>query len=258
MDSILDSAKDVSLLHDEGIIQNALGSDKGVAALFNSISKDATLDPSSSLDSVHKKVDTHCRKRTNKWKANLNHTYFRNPWSTFSLAVLSCFSCSLYCKQYSPSGHPNDYPTLVSSNALSRSMSAFPSTWLICIIYFDCLQNKDRLSLLRTVCGVFSIKCFPSLCCYLAAGLLLILLDDWHYGCCSVSVTAAVLYLYLFCYVKFTSSKPLWSSLLQVLVLLLRQRRLVRTAADPIARRERRSVAAVSEEEAYIAESAWS
>ncbi|XP_058194519.1 UPF0481 protein At3g47200-like [Rhododendron vialii] len=87
MDSIIDSAKDVSLLHDEGIIQNALGSDKAVAALFNSISKDATLDPTSSLDLVHKKVDKHCNKTWNKWKANLKHTYFRNPWSTFSFAA---------------------------------------------------------------------------------------------------------------------------------------------------------------------------
>ncbi|KAG5522193.1 hypothetical protein RHGRI_034394 [Rhododendron griersonianum] len=87
MDSIIDSAKDVSLLHDEGIIQNALGSDKAVAALFNSISKDATLDPASSLDRVHKKVDKHCKQTWNKWKANLKHTYFRNPWSTFSFAA---------------------------------------------------------------------------------------------------------------------------------------------------------------------------
>ncbi|KAI8528287.1 hypothetical protein RHMOL_Rhmol12G0138200 [Rhododendron molle] len=84
---IIDSAKDFSLLHDEGIIQNALGSDKAVAELFNSISKDATLDPASSLDLMHKKVDKHCRKTWNKWKANLKNTYFRNPWSTFSFAA---------------------------------------------------------------------------------------------------------------------------------------------------------------------------
>ncbi|KAI8022868.1 hypothetical protein LOK49_LG03G00002 [Camellia lanceoleosa] len=56
MDNIIDSAGDVSLLHSRSIIQNAIGSDKAVAKLFNSLSKDITLDPDSSLDVVHKKV----------------------------------------------------------------------------------------------------------------------------------------------------------------------------------------------------------
>ncbi|OMO80771.1 hypothetical protein CCACVL1_12764 [Corchorus capsularis] len=58
MDNIIDSDKDVALLHSRGIIQNALGSDKAVANLFNSLSKDITLDPDSSLDEVHKKVNS--------------------------------------------------------------------------------------------------------------------------------------------------------------------------------------------------------
>ncbi|KAG6425577.1 hypothetical protein SASPL_116018 [Salvia splendens] len=54
MDNIIDSSLDVSLLHSCGIIQNALGSDKAVAKLFNSLSKDITLDPESYLEQVHK------------------------------------------------------------------------------------------------------------------------------------------------------------------------------------------------------------
>ncbi|KAG1331649.1 UPF0481 protein [Cocos nucifera] len=87
MDNIIDSAKDVSLLHSKGIIQNAIGSDKAVAKLFNSLSKDVVLDPESSLDDVHRKVNEYCRKRWNMWRANLIHTYFRSPWAVLSLAA---------------------------------------------------------------------------------------------------------------------------------------------------------------------------
>ncbi|KAM7496229.1 hypothetical protein LguiA_020643 [Lonicera macranthoides] len=90
MDNIIDNAGDVSLLHSQGIIQNAIGSDKAVAKLFNSLSKDITLDPESSLDVVHKKVHKYCKKPWNEWRANLIHTYFRSPW-----AILSVFAAVL-------------------------------------------------------------------------------------------------------------------------------------------------------------------
>ncbi|KAG5522194.1 hypothetical protein RHGRI_034395 [Rhododendron griersonianum] len=102
MDSIIDSAKDVSLLHDKGIIQNALGSDKAVAELFNNISKDATLDPASSLDRVHKTVDKYCKQRWNKWRANAKHTYFRNPWAIISvIAAFVLFALTILQTIYS-------------------------------------------------------------------------------------------------------------------------------------------------------------
>ncbi|XP_077227880.1 UPF0481 protein At3g47200-like [Tasmannia lanceolata] len=85
MDNIIDSAKDVSFLHSKGIIQNAMGSDKAVAKLFNELSKDVTLDPESSLDEVHKMVHDYCKKSWNEWRANLIHTYFRSPWAALSL-----------------------------------------------------------------------------------------------------------------------------------------------------------------------------
>ncbi|KAK9108666.1 hypothetical protein Syun_024677 [Stephania yunnanensis] len=87
MDNIIDSSKDVSKLHSRGIIQNAIGSDKAVAKLFNELSKDVTLDPDSRLDKVHKKVNGYCRKRWNEWRANLIHTYFRSPWAILSLVA---------------------------------------------------------------------------------------------------------------------------------------------------------------------------
>ncbi|XP_062183253.1 UPF0481 protein At3g47200-like [Phragmites australis] len=87
MDNIIDSAKDVALLSSKGIIQNVVGSDKAVAKLFNSISKDVVLEPESRLDAVHRHVNAYCRKPWNMWRANLIHTYFQSPWAFLSLAA---------------------------------------------------------------------------------------------------------------------------------------------------------------------------
>ncbi|KAK1416332.1 hypothetical protein QVD17_32121 [Tagetes erecta] len=96
MDNIIDHAKDVALLHSQGIIQNAIGSDKAVAKLFNSLSKDITLDPESELDVVHKQVHNYCKKPWNEWRANLIHTYFRSPWAILSvLAAVLLFALTI-------------------------------------------------------------------------------------------------------------------------------------------------------------------
>ncbi|KAL5203623.1 hypothetical protein ABZP36_008494 [Zizania latifolia] len=87
MDNIIDSAKDVALLSSKGIIQNAVGSDKAVAKLFNSISKDVVVEPESALDDVHWHVNAYFRQPWNMWRANLIHTYFRSPWAFLSLAA---------------------------------------------------------------------------------------------------------------------------------------------------------------------------
>lgn len=96
MDKMIDNEKDVTLLHSKGIIRNVIGSDKDVAKLFHSLSKDITLDPESSLDAVHRKVNIYCRKPWNEWRANLIQTYFRNPWSLISLfAGILLFSITI-------------------------------------------------------------------------------------------------------------------------------------------------------------------
>jgi hypothetical protein len=85
--NVIDSTKDVALLSSKGIIQNAIGSDKVVAKLFNSISKDMVLEPESALEIVHREVNAYCRKPWNMWRANLIHTYFQSPWAFLSLAA---------------------------------------------------------------------------------------------------------------------------------------------------------------------------
>ncbi|PIA41320.1 hypothetical protein AQUCO_02200017v1 [Aquilegia coerulea] len=85
MDNLIDSAKDVSLLHSSGIIHNNIGSEKAVANLFNGLSKDMTPDPDGSVEKVYDQLDDYCKRQWNEWRANLMHTYFRNPWASLSL-----------------------------------------------------------------------------------------------------------------------------------------------------------------------------
>ncbi|KAH6778642.1 hypothetical protein C2S53_003601 [Perilla frutescens var. hirtella] len=93
MDRLIDSAKDVSLLHWRGILQNSLGSDKAVAKLFNSLSTDACLDHSSSLGIVHRDVAVYCRSPLPSWIAYAKHNYFTNPWVGLSiLAAIFLFA----------------------------------------------------------------------------------------------------------------------------------------------------------------------
>ncbi|GKV47181.1 hypothetical protein SLEP1_g54100 [Rubroshorea leprosula] len=96
MDNIIDNERDVALPHSRGIIQNAIGSDKALAKLFNSLSKDTTVDPRSSLNQVHMEVTRYCKKACNEWRANLIHTYFRNPWAFLSLfAAIFLFALTI-------------------------------------------------------------------------------------------------------------------------------------------------------------------
>ncbi|KAL6190716.1 hypothetical protein ACLB2K_037110 [Fragaria x ananassa] len=109
MDNIIDNARDVALLHSKGIIHNGLGSDKAVANLFNSLSKDVTQDPDSSLQIVHKRVYHYCKKPWNKWRANLIHTYFRNPWAIISF-IAAVFLFVFTIAQTGYSIYPYYYP----------------------------------------------------------------------------------------------------------------------------------------------------
>ncbi|XP_030518405.2 UPF0481 protein At3g47200-like [Rhodamnia argentea] len=85
MDSIINNEGDVALLLTHGIIQSALGSDKAVAKLFNLHCKEVTLASNNSLDAVQKKISKYCETPWNKWRANLTHTQFKNPWTIYSL-----------------------------------------------------------------------------------------------------------------------------------------------------------------------------
>ncbi|KAF8009059.1 hypothetical protein BT93_J0139 [Corymbia citriodora subsp. variegata] len=96
MDKIINDEKDVALLHAQGIIQNAIGSDKAVAEMFNSLCKELTLRPESSLDAVHVEVSEYCKKTWYTWMATLYHTYFKSPWSIISfIAAILLFALAI-------------------------------------------------------------------------------------------------------------------------------------------------------------------
>ncbi|KAK7300371.1 hypothetical protein RJT34_11215 [Clitoria ternatea] len=84
MDNIIDTEADVDILHKNDILCNALECNKAVAQMFNSLAKDITV-VGADIENEQKKMARYCRKWWKKWRANLIHTYFRNPWSTVSL-----------------------------------------------------------------------------------------------------------------------------------------------------------------------------
>ena len=85
MDNIIDSERDVALLRSKGIIKNLLSSDKEAAQLFNNLSRGAVLSPFSRLHEVRRKVNAHCGRPWNRWRAIFQHTYVSNPWVLISL-----------------------------------------------------------------------------------------------------------------------------------------------------------------------------
>ncbi|KAF8039423.1 hypothetical protein BT93_B1839 [Corymbia citriodora subsp. variegata] len=101
MDKIINDEKDVALLHTKGIIENAIGSDKAIAEMFNSLCKEVTLRPESSLDAVHTGVSTYCKRTWYKWRATLRHTYFKSPWSIISfIAAILLFALAIIQTAY--------------------------------------------------------------------------------------------------------------------------------------------------------------
>ncbi|KAJ6341435.1 hypothetical protein OIU78_009580 [Salix suchowensis] len=102
MQTLIANERDVALLHLRGIIQNAIGSDTAVCELFNSLPKDMAMEPNSSLEAVQMQVNAYSQKPWNEWRANLVHTYFRNPWAILALiAVLIFFALACARTVYS-------------------------------------------------------------------------------------------------------------------------------------------------------------
>ncbi|XP_045832270.1 UPF0481 protein At3g47200-like [Trifolium pratense] len=122
MDTIIDSDMDVALLNRSGIIINALGSDKVVSKLFNSLSKDITVDRHGILDVVRMSMSDYCKKPWKRWRANLIQTYFRNPWAIVSLVaaiflfaltiVQTVYSVRQFYQSPSPGPSPSKSPIL--------------------------------------------------------------------------------------------------------------------------------------------------
>ncbi|XP_068660485.1 UPF0481 protein At3g47200-like [Aristolochia californica] len=86
MDCLIGSAKDVGILCRNRIIENWLGSESEVAALFNKLGREVTIEEEGFyLAELFEQVNRYYRTDWHAWRASLVHDYFSNPWATLSL-----------------------------------------------------------------------------------------------------------------------------------------------------------------------------
>lgn len=92
MDSLINSKEDVEVLHEQGIINHVLGSDKAVCELVNNVSRQIVHDPEQcylryEIQNVNAACNAYYQNNWLKWWRNLMSKYFSNPWSFMSLAA---------------------------------------------------------------------------------------------------------------------------------------------------------------------------
>ncbi|KAK9180290.1 hypothetical protein WN943_029498 [Citrus x changshan-huyou] len=84
LDCLINSSKDAELLRRCGIIDNWLGDDEVIAGLISRLGDAVVLSDQFYYSEVFNKVNLHCSRRVNKWKAKLRHNYFNTPWAIIS------------------------------------------------------------------------------------------------------------------------------------------------------------------------------
>ncbi|KAL5862308.1 hypothetical protein ACOSQ3_003595 [Xanthoceras sorbifolium] len=80
MDYLIDTAKDVELLAENGIIANCLGENEAIAKMFNRLCSRITPSPSCYFG-IADDMKTHYNNRWNHAKATLRSVYFPNLWT---------------------------------------------------------------------------------------------------------------------------------------------------------------------------------
>ncbi|GKV50607.1 hypothetical protein SLEP1_g57308 [Rubroshorea leprosula] len=91
MDCLINTGKDVELLCRCGVLDNWLGDHEVVAAMFNTLRDSVLMSERDFFYSEQfNRVNKHCNRKWNLWKANLWHNYFNTPWAliSFIAAVL--------------------------------------------------------------------------------------------------------------------------------------------------------------------------
>ncbi|TYJ01856.1 hypothetical protein E1A91_A13G183900v1 [Gossypium mustelinum] len=109
MDNLINTGKEVQLLCKSGVIDNWLGDDEAVALMFNKLRDSIYMSEDFYYAEIFGRVNEHCQRKWNKWKAALKKNYFNTPWSLISfLAALvlllltllqTIFSVLSYVKQ---------------------------------------------------------------------------------------------------------------------------------------------------------------
>jgi len=109
MNGMIDSAEDVRLLRESGIISNHLQSDEEVASLWNSMGKCVPLTKVAYLDKVIEDINTHYNRKWNVAVLEFVKKHIFGSWKFLSLVaavillVVTCMQafCSVYnCKNW--------------------------------------------------------------------------------------------------------------------------------------------------------------
>lgn len=86
MHFLINTNKDVSLLVEDGIIQNHLGSSKEIVALFNDLCKNVMVERNLyNLECW--KMKQYCKHRRHRWMTSLKRDYFGTPWAFISFVA---------------------------------------------------------------------------------------------------------------------------------------------------------------------------
>ncbi|XAR48417.1 hypothetical protein NMG60_11031237 [Bertholletia excelsa] len=129
LDGLINSAKDVEILHYAGVLQHSLGNNKEVARLVNKLCKEVAPDIEESyLFEVVGGIHKHCNKVKNRLIAILVHNYFCNLWvgiSTVLAAVLLCLTLVQTCCAISGGKVDKHFWTLLGKS-FRAPFSSFP------------------------------------------------------------------------------------------------------------------------------------
>lgn len=114
-DSLINSQRDVEILHKNGIVNHVLGSNKDVANLFNKLGRQIVYDLdecylSTEMADVNKHCERYYASRWHVWWTNLKRDYFSSPWTFLSLlaaiALLLLTAAQTYYTIYAYYGSP--------------------------------------------------------------------------------------------------------------------------------------------------------
>ncbi|XP_026435190.1 UPF0481 protein At3g47200-like [Papaver somniferum] len=89
-DCLVNTSKDIDILHNNGILNHVLGSDKDVAHLINRLCREIVYDVDVNhlqrqVKGLNNYYKTYYSTRWHIWMRNLVHQYFSSPWTFLSL-----------------------------------------------------------------------------------------------------------------------------------------------------------------------------
>ncbi|CAL5337291.1 unnamed protein product [Camellia sinensis] len=85
MKCLINSSEDVRILRHSGIIESWVGDDAELYSMWHKLFNITTTDTENfSYSQVFNDVNNHCKRRRNRWMANLKRNYFNSPWALIS------------------------------------------------------------------------------------------------------------------------------------------------------------------------------